>query len=659
MEVPRQSLTVRVVSVSVHCFPGNIRYDPNYTTTHMSMEVPRLSLTVRVVSVSVHCFPGNIRYDPNYTTTHMSMEVPRLSLTVRVVSVSVHCFPGNRRYDPNYTTTHMSMEVPRQSRTVHVVSVSVHCFPGNRRYDPNYTTTHMSMEVPRQSRTVHVVSVSVHCFPGNRRYDPNYTTTHISMEVPRQSGTVHVVSVSVHCFPGNRRYDPNYTTTHMSMEVPRQSLTVRVVSVSVHCFPGNRRYDPNYTTTHMSMEVPRQSRTVRVVSLSVHCFPGNRRYDPNYTTTHISMEVPRQSRTVHVVSVSVHCFPGNIRYDPNYTTTHMSMEVPRQSRTVHVVSLERRQSGFDPRLGNSGILTCGNRAGRCRWLGAFSRRSHVFPALTFWTLGAAPYPPRLIFIGSPDEKLSGNNSRGRVNFSLSGFPGDSALTGLLRLRERGDSTRSNSNVNQDAQSPLWYRSENALCSGLRRRKTMLNGFIGIALWYLMSTKCSFYREQPIIENVSHRAAPNQIQGPFSEPCTNNSGNAHIEGPTTSFRHRCLKKTNPPGDKEKKCGPKERGYSFLSMQAAFHKIKVENWTICKASKHYSIPWSMLKDYVSKYLPTEINQTDLTNLKLSRIGKALGLSSELEVELVSYIVKMQELGFGLTVNQIRYLAYKSAE
>ncbi|KAJ8888094.1 hypothetical protein PR048_007581 [Dryococelus australis] len=37
----------------------------------------------------------------------------------------------------------------------------------------------------------------------------------------------------------------------------------------------------------------------------------------------------------------------------------------------------------------------------------------------------------------------------------------------------------------------------------------------------------------------------------------------------------------------------------------------------------------------------------------------MSSELEVELVSYIVKMQELGFGLTGNQIRHLACKSAE
>ncbi|KAJ8877763.1 hypothetical protein PR048_022218 [Dryococelus australis] len=69
--------------------------------------------------------------------------------------------------------------------------------------------------------------------------------------------------------------------------------------------------------------------------------------------------------------------------------------------------------------------------------------------------------------------------------------------------------------------------------------------------------------------------------------------------------------------------------------------------------------MLKDYVSKYLPIETNQTDLTNVKLSRIGKLLGMSSELEVELVSYIVKMQELCFGQTVNQIRHLAYKSAE
>ncbi|KAJ8894363.1 hypothetical protein PR048_007010 [Dryococelus australis] len=107
------------------------------------------------------------------------------------------------------------------------------------------------------------------------------------------------------------------------------------------------------------------------------------------------------------------------------------------------------------------------------------------------------------------------------------------------------------------------------------------------------------------------------------------------------------------------GARKRGYLSLSMQVALHKTKVENWYIYKASEHYSIPWSMLKDYVSKYLPTETNRTDLTNVKLSRIGKLLGMSSELEVELVSYIVKMQEFGFGLTLNQIRHLAYKSVE
>ncbi|KAJ8867656.1 hypothetical protein PR048_031459 [Dryococelus australis] len=43
----------------------------------------------------------------------------------------------------------------------------------------------------------------------------------------------------------------------------------------------------------------------------------------------------------------------------------------------------------------------------------------------------------------------------------------------------------------------------------------------------------------------------------------------------------------------------------------------------------------------------------------LGIESGTSSELEVGLVSYIVKMQELRFDLTVNQTRHLAYKSTK
>ncbi|KAK9702407.1 Tc5 transposase DNA-binding domain [Popillia japonica] len=86
------------------------------------------------------------------------------------------------------------------------------------------------------------------------------------------------------------------------------------------------------------------------------------------------------------------------------------------------------------------------------------------------------------------------------------------------------------------------------------------------------------------------------------------------------------------EKKEKKKERERPYSSITVRTALNKISQDNWSVYRASKHYGKPW--------------------------KIGRPFTFTKEIETELVSYIVKMQELRFGLTVNQIRNLAYKLA-
>lgn len=89
-----------------------------------------------------------------------------------------------------------------------------------------------------------------------------------------------------------------------------------------------------------------------------------------------------------------------------------------------------------------------------------------------------------------------------------------------------------------------------------------------------------------------------------------------------------------------------------MKQALAMIK-NGSTVYKAAKMCGIPWSTLKSYQTKY---KMNPLDAT---LCKIGKPYVLPANLEMQLVSHINNMQELGFGLTVIQIREIAYKMAE
>lgn len=82
------------------------------------------------------------------------------------------------------------------------------------------------------------------------------------------------------------------------------------------------------------------------------------------------------------------------------------------------------------------------------------------------------------------------------------------------------------------------------------------------------------------------------------------------------------------------------------------------TIYRASKEFGIAWSTLKDNVCRAIE-ERDKGIETQFIISKIGRPFSLPVELEQKLVAYIVEMQELGFGLTVNQIRKIAFSLAE
>ncbi|XP_073959486.1 uncharacterized protein [Choristoneura fumiferana] len=83
------------------------------------------------------------------------------------------------------------------------------------------------------------------------------------------------------------------------------------------------------------------------------------------------------------------------------------------------------------------------------------------------------------------------------------------------------------------------------------------------------------------------------------------------------------------------------------------------TLYRASKEYKIPWSTLKENLERVKEKSGSSNSNTQVTVTKMGRPYALSVDVEHQLVSYIIKMQELGFGLTVNKIRQLAYTLAE
>lgn len=103
--------------------------------------------------------------------------------------------------------------------------------------------------------------------------------------------------------------------------------------------------------------------------------------------------------------------------------------------------------------------------------------------------------------------------------------------------------------------------------------------------------------------------------------------------------------------------KNRKYSEAVLKSAIESVLKSRLTVYGASKEYNVPWSTLKVNVERV--KQERELGETQIKMLKVGRPFSLSVNLEQSLLSYIVQMQEIGFGLTVNQIRQLAFTLAD
>lgn len=100
----------------------------------------------------------------------------------------------------------------------------------------------------------------------------------------------------------------------------------------------------------------------------------------------------------------------------------------------------------------------------------------------------------------------------------------------------------------------------------------------------------------------------------------------------------------------------RNYEKQDMLRAAQMVREEGVSIYKASKDMNIAWTSLKRYLSKTENADGNQVIHD---LPKLGRPFALPADLEVRIFNYIIAMQELGFGLTVQNIRKLAFSVAK
>lgn len=99
--------------------------------------------------------------------------------------------------------------------------------------------------------------------------------------------------------------------------------------------------------------------------------------------------------------------------------------------------------------------------------------------------------------------------------------------------------------------------------------------------------------------------------------------------------------------------KYRQYEIPELLEAVRLVTEEKMSIYRASKLSGIPWSTIKDFLKR------NGDDSNNRQVTKLGRPFALTAELEMQLFNYIIKMQEIGFGLTVQMVRKIAYQLAE
>lgn len=95
----------------------------------------------------------------------------------------------------------------------------------------------------------------------------------------------------------------------------------------------------------------------------------------------------------------------------------------------------------------------------------------------------------------------------------------------------------------------------------------------------------------------------------------------------------------------------RNYERSDLVLAAKKVREENMTIYKVSKLTNVPYNTIKSFLNE-------NKDLDHAQMPKLGRPFALPVETEHKIVKFITDMQELGFGLSVMQVRKLAYDLA-
>lgn len=71
------------------------------------------------------------------------------------------------------------------------------------------------------------------------------------------------------------------------------------------------------------------------------------------------------------------------------------------------------------------------------------------------------------------------------------------------------------------------------------------------------------------------------------------------------------------------------------------VTEQNCSVYKASKECGVPWSTLKDHLSRHLSGDKELGSVTATDIPKLGRPFVLSSDFELKLFKYIIRMQEL------------------
>ncbi|KAJ8892078.1 hypothetical protein PR048_004656 [Dryococelus australis] len=97
----------------------------------------------------------------------------------------------------------------------------------------------------------------------------------------------------------------------------------------------------------------------------------------------------------------------------------------------------------------------------------------------------------------------------------------------------------------------------------------------------------------------------------------------------------------------------RKYGAPDIIEAARMVQEDHVSVYKAAKEKGIPWSSLKRYVTE----NPGVNSVTGLK--KLGRPFALKPEMEQKVFNCVISMQELGFGLTVEQVKVIAFGVAE